>query len=135
MATLVFDGDCGFCTRSVALMPKSIRRTTTVVPYQRADLAALGLTEAECAEAVQWVADDGTHASGSVACARALQAGSPLLRIAGTLLLIPPLSWLSAALYRLVAANRMHLPGGTPACALPAPPENADLSTSSDTGA
>jgi len=125
MATLVFDGDCGFCTRSVALMPKSIARTTEVVPYQRADLASLGLTAEQCAEAVQWVADDGSHASGATACARALQVGSLPLRIIGTLLLLPPLSWLSAALYRVVAANRMHLPGGTPACALPPPGDDA----------
>ena len=123
MATLVFDGDCGFCTRSVALMPKSIRRTTEAVPYQQADLASLGLTAAQCAEAVQWVADDGSHASGATACGRALQQGSLPLRILGTLVLLPPLSWLAAGLYRLVATNRMRLPGGTPACALPSPAE------------
>jgi predicted DCC family thiol-disulfide oxidoreductase YuxK len=121
MATLVFDGDCGFCTRSVALMPKSIARTTEVVPYQRADLAALGLTPEQCADAVQWVADDGSIASGHAACGRAMQQGSLPLRIIGTLLLLPPLSWLSAGLYRLVANNRMRLPGGTPACAAPPP--------------
>jgi predicted DCC family thiol-disulfide oxidoreductase YuxK len=125
MATLVFDGDCGFCTRSVDLMPKSIRRRTTVVPYQRADLAALGLTAEQCAEAVQWVSDDGSHASGHAAAARALQQGSLLWRILGTVLLIPPLSWLAAGIYRLVANNRMRLPGGTPACALPPPREDA----------
>lgn len=125
MATLVFDGDCGFCTRSVALMPKSIRRTTEVVPYQRADLAALGLTQAQCAEAVQWVADDGSHASGHAACGRALQQGSLPWRVMGTLMLTPPLSWLAAGLYRLVATNRMRLPGGTPACALPPPVDAA----------
>ena len=125
MATLVFDGDCGFCTRSVDLMPKSIARTTVVVPYQRADLASLGLTAEQCAEAVQWVGDDGSIASGSTACGRALQQGSLPWRILGTLLLTPPLSWLSAGLYRLVAQNRMRLPGGTPACALPPPRDDA----------
>jgi predicted DCC family thiol-disulfide oxidoreductase YuxK len=119
VATLVFDGDCGFCTRCVALVPRSARRTTVVVPYQRADMAALGLTAAECAEAVQWVADDGSRARGHAAIGRLLQTGGPAWRIVGTALLVPPVSWLAALVYRLVAANRMRLPGGTPACALP----------------
>jgi predicted DCC family thiol-disulfide oxidoreductase YuxK len=123
MATLVFDGDCGFCTRCVALVPKSVRRTTTVVPYQRADLPALGLTAAQCADAVQWVGDDGSRARGHAAIGRLLQTGGVLWRVLGTLLLIPPISWLAALVYRLVAANRMRLPGGTPACALPPPRE------------
>ena len=121
MATLVFDGDCGFCTRCVALVPRSVRRTTTVVPYQRADLSALGLTAAQCAEAVQWVGDDRSSASGHAAIGRLLQSGGGLWWLLGSLLLVPPVSWLAAVVYRLVAANRMRLPGGTPACALPPP--------------
>ncbi|MDT7570151.1 MAG: hypothetical protein QOE05_325 [Actinomycetota bacterium] len=119
MATLVFDGDCGFCTRCVALVPGSARRTTTVVPYQRADLAALGLTAGECAEAVQWVGDDGSRAPGHAAIGRLLQSAGGIWRALGTALLVPPISWLAALVYRLVAANRMRLPGGTPACAIP----------------
>jgi predicted DCC family thiol-disulfide oxidoreductase YuxK len=124
VATLVFDGDCGFCTRCVALVPRSARRTTRVVPYQRADLVALGLTAAECAEAVQWVADDGSRASGHAAIGHLLRSGGGLWGLLGALLLVPPVSWLAAGVYRLVAANRMRLPGGTPACALPPPRED-----------
>ena len=119
MATLVFDGDCGFCTRCVALVPRRARRTTTVVPYQRADLSALGLTAAECAEAVQWVGDDGARARGHAAVGRLLQHAGGGWQVLGTLLLTPPLSWVASFVYRVVAANRMRLPGGTPACAVP----------------
>lgn len=135
MATLVFDGDCGFCTRCVALVPKSARRTTEVVPYQRADLAALGLTATECADAVQWVADDGSRAHGHAAIGRLLQTGRGVWWFLGSVLLVPPVSWLAAVVYRLVAANRLRLPGGTPACALPPPPrETAAPSTTAETG-
>jgi predicted DCC family thiol-disulfide oxidoreductase YuxK len=96
-----------------------------VLPYQRADLPALGLTAAECAAAVQWVGDDGSRARGHAAIGRLLQRGGGVWRVLGTALLIPPLSWLAASVYRVVAANRMRLPGGTPACALPPPPEDA----------
>jgi predicted DCC family thiol-disulfide oxidoreductase YuxK len=125
VSTLVFDGDCGFCTRCVALVPKAARRRTDVVPYQRADLPALGLTAEECAAAVQWVSDDGTRARGHAAIGRLLQDAGGVWRLLGMALLIPPLSWLAAGIYRLVAANRMRLPGGTPACAIPPPREDA----------
>ncbi|PXX54790.1 hypothetical protein DFR70_12384 [Nocardia tenerifensis] len=41
-------------------------------------------------------------------------------------MLIPPINWLTAALYHLVAVNRHRLPGGTPACTLPAPKHNQE---------
>ena len=56
---LVTDGDCGFCTRSIEWGRKRIRRLPVAVPYQRADLAALGLDEAACRTAVQFVDGDG----------------------------------------------------------------------------
>jgi predicted DCC family thiol-disulfide oxidoreductase YuxK len=123
VSTLVFDGDCGFCTRCVAFVPRAALRTTTVVPYQRADLGALGLTAAECAAAVQWVGADGSRARGHAAVGRVVGEAGGAWRVVGALLLVPPISWLAAGVYRLVAANRMRLPGGTPACALP-PPED-----------
>jgi predicted DCC family thiol-disulfide oxidoreductase YuxK len=118
VTTLVFDGDCGFCTRSVSLVPKLRLRVDEVVPYQRTDLVGLGLTREACADAVQWVGDDGATAAGHRAVARLLVNSGPLWQLLGVLLLVPPVSWLAAGVYRLVAANRMRLPGGTPACAV-----------------
>jgi hypothetical protein len=40
-------------------------------------------------------------------------------RPVGALILLPPISWLAAGVYRLIANNRYRLPGGTPACAVP----------------
>jgi predicted DCC family thiol-disulfide oxidoreductase YuxK len=119
MPTLVYDGDCGFCTRSLALIPRRARRTTQVVAYQQADLGRLGLTTEQCVAAAQWVADDGRQDSGHAAIARVLQQGGGLWRLVGTTMLVPPVSWLAAGVYALVARNRMRLPGGTPACAAP----------------
>jgi predicted DCC family thiol-disulfide oxidoreductase YuxK len=31
----------------------------------------------------------------------------------------PPVRWLAAGVYRLIANNRQRMPGGTAACALP----------------
>jgi predicted DCC family thiol-disulfide oxidoreductase YuxK len=114
---LVFDGDCGFCTSSADRIRRWAGGGLDVVPWQRADLDALGLTEDECSSAVQFVGTDG-RAAGGAAIARALLRCRQPWRSAGLLLSRP---WLAPALergYSLVAAHRHRLPGGTPACAL-----------------
>jgi hypothetical protein len=35
-------------------------------------------------------------------------------------MLLPPFSWGAAVAYRVIAANRYRLPGGSPACAVSA---------------
>jgi len=118
-ATLVYDGDCAFCTRSVALLPRLRLARPTVVAWQHADLASLGLTPQQCEDAVQWVDATGQVDSGAQAVARLLLASGGPWAVLGALLRVPPLSWVAAVVYRWVAANRHRLPGGTPACALP----------------
>lgn len=125
MTTLVFDGDCAFCTKSVSFVPRLRLRVDEVVPYQLTDISRLGLTPQACADALQWVGDDGRTAAGHRAVARLLLNSGPLWRFLGAALLVPPLSWLASGVYRLVAANRMRLPGGTPACA-PRRPDDSD---------
>ena len=114
---LVFDGDCGFCSWSADRLRRWAGGGLVVVPWQRADLGALGLTESVCASAVQFVGVDG-HASGGAAIGRALLRCRQPWRSAGSVLSRP---WLAPAVercYAAVAANRHRLPGGTPACAL-----------------
>lgn len=118
-STLVYDGDCGFCTSAVRWIPRLRLRPEVVTPYQTADLTALRLTPHQCEEKLQWVGADGRRGSGHAAVARMMLASGVLWRLPGALLLLPPLSWLAALVYRLVADNRGKLPGGTPACALP----------------
>ena len=115
---LIFDGDCGFCTSSARFLLRWVvrRGSTRVVPWQRADLDALSLTEAQCREAVQFVGPGGEVVSGHAAIAAALRAGHPVWRPVGALLTAPGLSWLAARVYSWVSAHRYALPGGTPAC-------------------
>lgn len=117
---LVFDGDCAFCTSCARLLER-IGPQADVVAWQVADLDELGMTAAQAAEAVRWVAADGTIRSGHEALAAALGAApGSAWRTVGRALLLPGVSPLAAASYRLVARNRHRLPGGTPACATPA---------------
>lgn len=88
-------------------------------PWQTADLAALGLTEAQCRQSVRWVGTDGSHAAAELAIARALQVeGWPWKVVGSAVLGTRPVS---GKVYRWIAEHRSSLPGGTPACA-PHPP-------------
>jgi len=113
---LVYDGDCGFCTTCARLLER-IGPDAEIVAWQLTDLAELGVTEEQAADAVQWVEVDGTVRTGHEAIAAVLSSAGRVWRIAGRVLLWPGLSWLAAGGYRLVADNRYRLPGGTPACA------------------
>ncbi len=113
---LVYDGDCAFCTRVVELARARLGVQCRTVPWQQADLVALGLTEAQVVEKVWWVDPDGSKVSGHRAVAAALRHGAPAVRSVGRLLDAEALAPVASAGYDLVARNRHRLPGGTPAC-------------------
>ncbi|SIR18749.1 thiol-disulfide oxidoreductase DCC family protein [Micromonospora avicenniae] len=119
-STFVYDGDCAFCTRCAEFIERHIPTSSRVMPWQFADLTALGLTEAECDQAVQWVGADGVRAAGPDAIARLLGDSSLLWRVAGAALRFPPVRAAAWPAYRWVARNRDRMPGGTAACAVPA---------------
>jgi len=113
---LLFDGDCAFCTKCAGALEK-MGPDAEIVAWQFADLAELGVTEEQAADAVQWVQTDGTIRSGHEAIAAVLNTAGGIWEIAGRVILLPGISWVAARAYRLVANNRYRLPGGTPACA------------------
>ena len=115
-ALLIFDGDCGFCTSSVAWLRGVLPAMPEASPYQWTDLPKYGLSEADAASRVWLVADGRRHGGHRAVAALLTHQPSALLRFAGHLMLLPPLSWLAAAGYALVARYRFALPGGTPAC-------------------
>ena len=129
---MVFDGDCAFCTSSINWLTHAFPGAFDSVPYQRTDLAALGLTSAECHERLQWLTNratpgrPGSRRTGAQAVAAILWTGGrarggavgTTARVGGALGFHPPVSWVAAAIYAVVAANRSRLPGGTPACKL-----------------
>jgi predicted DCC family thiol-disulfide oxidoreductase YuxK len=117
--TLVFDGDCGFCTRSAEVARRVLPAGVAVTAWQFADLAALGTTAQRAQREALWIGADGRVAGGATAVSRALRATGGVWLVLGWLLAVPPVSWLARVVYRVVAANRMRLPGGTPACAAP----------------
>ncbi|WP_432524240.1 thiol-disulfide oxidoreductase DCC family protein [Kineococcus sp. SYSU DK006] len=115
---LVFDGDCGVCTRLAGLVPR-LRADVDVQPWQALDLAPLGLTPQACDEALQLVDERGRAWSAQDAVARLLRRSAFPLPLAGAVLQLPGVRALAGAGYRWVARNRHRLPGGTAACVLP----------------
>ncbi|HUR13519.1 MAG TPA: DCC1-like thiol-disulfide oxidoreductase family protein [Mycobacteriales bacterium] len=117
-ATLVYDGDCAFCTSSVRWVTRLGLNVDEVVPWQFSDLAALGLTQQQCEDKMQLVLPARTWA-GHAAAGQLLLRSRWYWKPLGLLLLTPPFSWVARAVYRWVADNRDKMPGGTAACALP----------------
>jgi len=123
--TLLFDGDCAFCTRSADVARRLLPADSAVVAWQFSDLAGAGagagagVTAERAQTEVLWIGRDGAVSGGAAAVAQALRAAGRPWSLAGVLLDAPPLRWVAPFVYRLVAANRHRLPGGTAACRVP----------------
>ncbi|GAA4620188.1 thiol-disulfide oxidoreductase DCC family protein [Saccharopolyspora hordei] len=118
LPVLIYDGDCGFCTRSVRWAERLPVRMR-VLPWQEADLAAYRTTRDRAQHEVLWVAPSGRVFGGAAAVAELLKSCRGPWPAAGLLMSAPVLRTLADWVYRAVAANRSRLPGGTPACQLP----------------
>lgn len=110
--TLLYDADCGFCTRSAAVLAR-LGSAVEIRPWQGyPDLAAHGLTEHEVDEIIHLV-DGETILTGHRAIAEVLASSRhrpvrALGRLVGSRLLAP----VASRVYAWVAANRYRLPGG-----------------------
>lgn len=117
----LYDGDCGFCGACARWLARHVPSPVRIVPWQRTDVAALGLTAADCAAAVQLVTWDGaghpSRAAGPSAVAGVLRASRWHWRVTGRLLATRPALALAWPVYRWVARHRHRLPGGPGTCA------------------
>lgn len=113
---LVFDGECGFCTRSLGwLRLVDRKRLIETAPYQRAGVPEqLGISREQCAASVQWRGADGSRAEGAEAVNAAL---SFALGTRWPERVYRHSTGVQRRLYRWVAENRRRLPGMTPWCA------------------
>lgn len=107
---LLYDGECGFCTRLVEEAADRLAADVDYLPFQTAPLATYGVSAAEARHALHWVAPEGRIGGGSEAAARLLVASGGAWALFGRLLLAPPFSFVAAAAYWFVARNRAHLP-------------------------
>ncbi|MFD6280748.1 thiol-disulfide oxidoreductase DCC family protein [Streptomyces sp. NPDC060209] len=119
-SVLIYDGDCAFCTSSVTFAEQYVRPRCEATPWQFADLDSLGTTRERAEYELLWITPTGVIYGGAQAVAKLLLTAGRGWAVLGALLTLPPLRWIAHGVYRLVANNRERMPGGTPACALPA---------------
>lgn len=112
---LVFDGGCGFCTRSAGWLRRLDRHgRIELQPFQRAGAPeSVGVTAEQCREAVQWLGPDGVRRSGAdavnAALSTALGTGIPAVVYGAT-------AGVQERVYTWVAEHRGRLPGAVPHC-------------------
>lgn len=110
LGILVFDGQCGFCRRSVEIMCRFLRYHPRVVAWQEANLTQLGLNPEQCQDAVQWVSDfRGTrreHLAAADAIGKVLRNAGGGWRLLGVFMMLPGVHWFAGVVYRWVARSR-----------------------------
>jgi predicted DCC family thiol-disulfide oxidoreductase YuxK len=115
-STLIFDGDCGFCTTSVNWLTAHLPAMPAATPWQWAELDSLGVTQEQAQQRVWLVDETGTY-GGHLAVSQLLRRQpSAGWRFLGWILRTPPFSPFARLGYFLTARYRYRLPGGTPAC-------------------
>ncbi|MDF6017080.1 DUF393 domain-containing protein [Streptomyces sp. JH34] len=131
---LIYDGDCAFCTSSVRFAEQHLRLRCEVSPWQFTDLDVHGVTQERAEYELLWVTPTGDVHGGVQAVAKLLLNAGRGWAVPGALLTLPPLRWIAHGVYRLVANNRERMPGGTPACGLPADRRPSARTSSGHTG-
>ena len=118
--TVLYDADCGFCTRSIDVLMRSGARAK-FQPLQTADLITLGIDPRRATREMPAVLTNGDIVYGAQAFRAALSSGPRWMRSLAALMRCSLVSALARVGYHWVATHRHHLPGGTPTCAIPRP--------------
>lgn len=130
-AVLIYDGDCGFCQRTLDVMKKRLATWPRTEPYQRLSLDQHGVRSQDAARAMLWVEPGMPPLVGAAAFARLFREQQQLCwRTLGRMMALPGVSHVAAIAYRTVSRHRHRLPSGTSACKLPL--ETGSLGTQVD---
>ena len=113
----IFDGDCAFCSSAARVFRKMIKDQVPIRPYQKLDLASLGLSEELTSKAVYYVRD-GKYFVATEAIAQLFIGSRTLWHAAGYLLRVPGINHRAGHVYYWIAKSRHRLTGGTPECSM-----------------
>jgi predicted DCC family thiol-disulfide oxidoreductase YuxK len=106
MATMLFDGDCGFCRRWIRRWREITRGAVRFVPYQEALASFPEVTEGQCEHAVQLIFPDHRVYSGAHAVFKVLTLGGGYSWALRLYERFPPFRWMAELLYGIVARHR-----------------------------
>jgi predicted DCC family thiol-disulfide oxidoreductase YuxK len=113
---LIYDGDCGFCSRTAAWLRRRLPHGYEVQASQRIDLGSFKLSRREVHEAAYWIDPDGRQYRAHLAIVRALESSGGILGFVATLGRIWPFEPIAERLYFLIARNRHRFPGASDHC-------------------
>jgi predicted DCC family thiol-disulfide oxidoreductase YuxK len=108
--TLLWDGDCAFCAHWIRRWEKLVGDAIIYRPYQDALPEFSGVSESECAKAVQLVLADGCVLSAAHAVLKSLALGGRAQGLLARYESSPAFRRRAETTYRFVAANRNWLP-------------------------
>lgn len=111
---LIFDGDCGFCRRSVDWLRRRVPGSFEAVPYQTSSRVGSRpqLSREACREEVKLLLEDGRVLGGAGVFFHLL-GRRPLLRPLCWLYRLPLLHGAAEAVYRWIARRRRCLVGSS----------------------
>lgn len=113
--TLVYDADCGFCTRAAKWLNAG---GVNIAPWHTVDLDQHGLTIEMVTTRAYWVGA-GSMRGGSDAIGAALIERGGFARLLGHITVNPIVRPVAHLVYGWIAKNRHKMPGATDACAIP----------------
>ncbi|MFH9084088.1 thiol-disulfide oxidoreductase DCC family protein [Streptomyces sp. NPDC017673] len=117
---LVYDGDCGFCQTSVDRIRALAAPALEAVPWQSLPTESTAPYLERLDREVLLLHRGSVLAGGADALARYVGTSpSPAYRALAALVRLPGIRACARVTYRWVSRNRLRLPGGTPACAVP----------------
>lgn len=123
---LLFDGDCGICTKAAEFARRIARNGTYAVhPYQafsEEELGRFGVTYAMCMRKIHTITKDGRVHTGAFALNHFCWRHRPWIVLPILIYLLPPLLLAEIVLYAVVAHNRHRISRwlGLNACAISA---------------
>jgi predicted DCC family thiol-disulfide oxidoreductase YuxK len=110
-ALILFDGTCGFCRYTVSRLAARWHLSGRRVPWQAADLQALGLSEEQVRARIWYVEPGAAPAGGAAAFAAWLATGDRTARLLAALLRTPGVRTAAGIVYWAVARARHRIPG------------------------
>lgn len=115
--TVIFDGTCGFCTRSIRYLHRLDRhqRLTSIACQVAQREGRYELEGVDCGKSAWALTEDGRREAGGQA---AMLIASTLVQQSWPVIVgrLPGIRHVLAFGYRTVAINRHHLPGDAPWC-------------------
>lgn len=113
---LLFDGDCGFCTKSIAWLDGRSMLGHDAMPWQSVPENELPVSVERLMTEVVLELPGGRVLGGADALTASVRASRSPLRFLGVVVAAPGVRVLARAVYRVIARNRYRMPGSSDAC-------------------